>query len=135
MKKILTILVVIAIATSCFASTGALQSASSSSEEIPAYTWIALGVAIVIAVVYLGWSAANPPQPPCRAWMDEIREKYGDPEEVERYDSGDYHSVTWRFWSQGISYTFTWGDCVRNALGNRCCDVSKHTFEPIEIEK
>lgn len=61
----------------------------------------------------------------CDDEMDDVRAERGAPEEVNTYDSGDYHSVDWWYWSQGINYTFTWGENVHN------CDVSTYTFDPI----
>jgi hypothetical protein len=45
---------------------------------------------------------------------------------VNKYDSGDYHSWTYWYWCDGISYTFTWSkhDCDS-------CEVSTYTFSPI----
>ncbi len=35
------------------------------------------------------------------------RNKYGDPEEVNKYDSEDYHVVDWWWWSQGFMVSFS----------------------------
>ena len=64
----------------------------------------------------------------CDGEMDEIRQKEGTPEEVNRYDSEDYHSVSWWYWSKGIEYTFVWGEIIDG------CEVSTYTFPPIEAQ-
>ena|SRR3989304_6474837 len=37
---------------------------------------------------------------------DKIREQYGTPEEIQKYDAEDYHTETWWYWCKGISFTF-----------------------------
>ena len=61
----------------------------------------------------------------CDSQMEEVRQSRGNPEEVFTYDSSDYHSVDWWYWSQGICYTFTWGSIVGD------CEISTYTFTPI----
>ncbi len=62
----------------------------------------------------------------CESDMEEIRDLWGSPTEVNRYDSEGYHSETWWYWSRGKSFTFTWGSDVSKA-----CDMSTFTFTPI----
>lgn len=62
----------------------------------------------------------------CSREMDDTRDKYGEPEEINSYDASDYHSVDWWYWSQGVEFTFAWGEIVDG------CEVSKYTFTPIE---
>ncbi len=62
----------------------------------------------------------------CESEKDDTRERWGLPEEVDRYDSDNYHSETWWYWSRGQSFTFTWGGNVRGG-----CDDSTYTFTPI----
>lgn len=62
----------------------------------------------------------------CDKAKEEIRNDLGTPEEVNSYNSDDYHSETYWYWSKGISYTFTWGSVV-----DGCCQVSTYTFAPI----
>lgn len=61
----------------------------------------------------------------CNDQKDDTRERYGSPEEVETYDSGNYHSHTWWYWSIGFSRNFTWTD------DSGSCEVSDYTFSPI----
>lgn len=61
----------------------------------------------------------------CDDEMKDARRKYGDPEEIERYDSADYHSVDYWWWSEGYEMTFTWGENVDG------CEVSTYSFDPI----
>lgn len=65
----------------------------------------------------------------CNKEMDKIRAQHGPPEEVNTYDSSDYHSVDWWYWSKGINYTFTWGSLIEEG-----CDVSRYTFDPITMD-
>lgn len=63
----------------------------------------------------------------CSDEMDEIRSKYGEPEEVSTYSSSGYKSESWWYWSKGVNYDFTWGSDVEG-----CCDKSQYTFDPIK---
>lgn len=65
----------------------------------------------------------------CDNEMEDIRNQYGKPEEVESYSSSEYQSETWWYWSKGISYTFTWGSSVKGH-----CELSKYTFTPIPLD-
>jgi hypothetical protein len=59
----------------------------------------------------------------CKNEMDEVRKKYGEPEEKYKYKSDEYRSETWYYHSEGRSYTFSWG-------GSECdCDKSIFTQE------
>jgi hypothetical protein len=69
--------------------------------------------------------SARPVPHSCWEAMQEERTDIGPQEEVDRYDSSDYHSHTWWYWSRGWSLTFTWGSF---AYG---CDISTYSFEPI----
>jgi len=60
----------------------------------------------------------------CDKEMDKIRSQYGEPEEVNSYDSGGYHSVSWWYWSKGKEFTFTWSK-------DKACERSTYTFSPI----
>jgi hypothetical protein len=61
----------------------------------------------------------------CDDQRDDLVKQMGNPEEVKRYDSGDYHSWTYWYWTRGFSRTFTWG----GAAGE--CSTSDYTFSPI----
>jgi hypothetical protein len=65
----------------------------------------------------------------CDDEMEDIRSDLGEPEEKARYDSQGYHTETWWYWTKGISYTFTWGNDIRD-----CCEVSTFQFEPVTSE-
>jgi len=60
----------------------------------------------------------------CDDEMDDVIHKYGDVAEVDKYEDGDYHSVTYWYWCQGVSFTFTWSSDIS-------CEKSKYTFSPI----
>jgi len=82
-------------------------------------------VIIVLALsVVMFFASCEIFQPNCDSQMENVRSSRGDPEEVNRYDSSDYHSVDWWYWSQGICYTFTWGSLVGS------CEISTYTFDP-----
>lgn len=61
----------------------------------------------------------------CDKEMAKVKAQRGEPEEVNRYDTSDYHSVDWWYWSKGICYTFKWGSTTDG------CEVSTYTFTPI----
>ena len=61
----------------------------------------------------------------CDDEIAKLIKKRGQPEEIERFDSGNYHSHTYWYWCSGYSKTFTWG----GAAG--CCETSTYTFSPI----
>lgn len=65
----------------------------------------------------------------CDDDMETKRNEWGSPEETESYSESGYNSVTWWYWSRGISFTFKWGDIIEG-----CCDVSTYTFEPISTD-
>ena len=61
----------------------------------------------------------------CQDEIDMTVANRGDPEEIEKFDSGNYHSWTFWYWSQGYSITFTFSD-------DSCdCETSTYTFSPI----
>ena len=62
----------------------------------------------------------------CDAEMDNWVENHGNAEEINKYDSEDYHSWTFWYWCEGFSITFTWGKYV-----DGCCEISTYTFSPI----
>jgi len=62
----------------------------------------------------------------CDDEMDDYYAAYGPPEEIIRYDSDNYHSHDWWYWSRGFCVTFTW---------NGCCEVSTYSFTPMYNEE
>lgn len=62
----------------------------------------------------------------CNKEMDALIAGRGSPEEINKYDSGDYHSWTFWYWCGGFSKTFTWGGSI--GCG---CEESTYTFSPI----
>jgi len=61
----------------------------------------------------------------CNKQIKSLTDQRGSPEEVQKYDSGDYHSHSYWYWSKGFSRTFTWGDVVEG------CEISDYSFTPI----
>ena len=59
----------------------------------------------------------------CNEEMNNLVASRGNPEEINKYDSGNYHSWTFWYWCSGFSMTFTWDDCS--------CETSTYTFSPI----
>ena len=62
----------------------------------------------------------------CQKDMADMTAKYGTPDEIERYDSEDYHSHTYWYWCSGFSIVFTWGESV-----NEGCVQDRNTFDPV----
>jgi len=59
---------------------------------------------------------------------DDVRKKYGPPEEVSTYTSGNYATETWWYWCQGISFTFK---RESGCGGYSWYKHSTYTFSPI----
>ncbi len=62
----------------------------------------------------------------CGHQMDDFRDQYGEPQEVERFESGSFHRHTWWYWRLGLARTFTWD----GAIGS--CEMTDQTFAPSE---
>jgi hypothetical protein len=62
----------------------------------------------------------------CQNDMDNVTAEYGTPEEIEQYDSENYHSHTYWYWCSGFAIVFTWGESV-----NEGCCQDKNTFVPV----
>ena len=60
----------------------------------------------------------------CDDEREDLVKSAGNPEELDRYDNGDYHSWTYWYWSSGFARTFTWGGPVNG------CEISDYTFSP-----
>ena len=59
---------------------------------------------------------------------DEMRDRErisGEAEEINRYDSDDYHSRTYWYYCDGFAETFTWRENVNG------CETHTNDFEPI----
>ena len=61
----------------------------------------------------------------CNDEIEDLKADRGEAEEIEKYDSGDYHTWTFWYWSEGFSMTFTWGTNIHG------CKTSQNTFTPI----
>lgn len=84
-------------------------------------------IILIILIFFVLFWACKPSN--CDKEMDKKRSEYGEPEEIETYTQSDYNSVTWWYWSKGISFTFKWG-----ALIEQGCEVSTYTFSPIPTD-
>lgn len=62
----------------------------------------------------------------CAEQMDDLRDLYGEPQEVDRFESGNYHRDTWWYFRIGFARTFTWD----GAPGS--CEMTDQTFPPGE---
>ena len=60
----------------------------------------------------------------CDELQNDVRGRYGAPEEVNTYSSDGYNTVDWWYWSKGIEFTFTKAD-------KEDCKQSQYTFTPI----
>lgn len=87
---------------------------------------------ILIAILLLGcgtddtetgYSIEN-----CNTQIDQMLAREGSSEDVNTYDSPDYHSHDFWYWCKGTQHSFTWGNNVDG------CEVSKHTFSPVCAE-
>ena len=79
---------------------------------------------MVLALMLVGLTTGCGKQD-CVDQMQDTKAKYGAAEEINRYNSKDYHNEDWWYWSRGFEYSFTWGENIKG------CDVSKYTFSPI----
>lgn len=61
----------------------------------------------------------------CDKAMENVRNRMGEPDDIDTYSSADYNEVTYWYWSLGIAYIFKWGSSVDG------CDESTYTFSPI----
>jgi hypothetical protein len=85
-----------------------------------------LSIALLAASFTLGGcSKEDRGEASCNKQINSLVNNSGAAEEINRYDSGDYHSHTYWYWSRGFSRTFTWGENVVN------CEISDYTFSPI----
>ena len=62
----------------------------------------------------------------CGEQMNDFRAEHGDPQEVERRESGSYMQHTWWYWRLGLARTFTWDGSPRS------CEITDRTFPPSE---
>lgn len=60
----------------------------------------------------------------CDDEIDDLVKSRGNPEEVTKYDSGDYHSRKYWYWTKGFEKSFTWSNSIS-------CETSTYTFTPI----
>lgn len=90
---------------------------------------VALVLIVTISVIFAACSKKEREKlfgiADCEEEMDSCIASHGNPEEINKYDTGDYHSWTFWYWCKGFSRTFTWGRIVDN------CETSTYTFSPI----
>ena len=61
----------------------------------------------------------------CSDEMSDRERISGDPDEINRYDSDEYHSRTYWYYCDGFAETFTWTENVNG------CEMHTNDFEPI----
>lgn len=61
----------------------------------------------------------------CDGEIGALKASHGNADEIDKYDSAEYHCWTFWYWSDGFSMTFTWGTNVDG------CKKRKDTFSPI----
>jgi len=85
-------------------------------------------IKIIICILFLLLAGCEKEDdsPSCQGAIDALIDERGHPEEVNKYDDGDYHSWTYWYYTKGYSETFTWG----GAAGD--CSSSTYTFSPIK---
>lgn len=62
----------------------------------------------------------------CDREIDDFIDDHGEPEEIVKYDSDDYHYRTLWYWCEGYSKKFEWGYDV-----DGCCEEGTYHFEPV----
>ncbi|MEA1920908.1 MAG: hypothetical protein U9N52_13790 [Campylobacterota bacterium] len=67
----------------------------------------------------------NTPKHDCTDAMNALIAEKGQPEEINTYDSGNYHSHDYWYWSKGYQKGFNWGEFFDG------CETNVYTFEPI----
>ena len=76
---------------------------------------------------FMGVTSSSAP-----ATFDEVSQpyldQYGQPEDVYKYDSGDYHTVDWWWWSQGFMVGFA--NTPYDGIDGWAVD-NTYTFPPI----
>jgi hypothetical protein len=80
-------------------------------------------LAVVLCLALAGWNCGLSN---CDNEKEDIRSQWGPPEEINAYDTSDYHSEEWWYWTKGFEYTFKWGKNVE-----RGCETSRYSFTPI----
>ncbi len=61
----------------------------------------------------------------CSHEIGSLVNERGEAEEINAYDSDNYHSHSYWYWSQGYEKSFKWGEYSDG------CETSEYTFEPI----
>ena len=85
-----------------------------------------LGLATAVLGLTLVSCGSDPFDNDCDDERAQLVRDVGQPEEIARYDSDDYHSWTYWYWRRGYSKTFVWG---RNV--SKDCEMSEYRFSPI----
>jgi hypothetical protein len=65
----------------------------------------------------------------CESEMEKLRANLGEPEEITTTSSPRLESEDWYYYSQGVSYTFTWGESIGG------CEITVRTFTPSQNQQ
>jgi hypothetical protein len=87
------------------------------------FFWVGL-VCLMLALTGWNCNISN-----CDDEKKDVRSQWGPPEEINTYDTSDYHSEDWWYWTKGFEYTFKWGRHVEHA-----CETSRYNFTPIPAD-
>ncbi len=79
---------------------------------------------VSLSFIY-GCSAEDVGAGNCEGQISNLINQMGQPKEINKYDSSNYHSHTYWYWCRGFARDFTWGDNVYN------CEVNDYAFSPI----
>lgn len=82
-------------------------------------------ILVLISVISLAGCLEDDSSSNCDSQISDLKADWGQPEEINRYDSGDYHSHNYWYWCKGYQRSFTWGEYTDG------CEVSEYTFSPI----
>ena len=77
-----------------------------------------------ISIIYFLTACSIFREKTCESEMENIRTSLGEPEEITTTSSPRLESEDWYYYSQGVSYSFTWGESIGG------CEITIRTFTP-----
>jgi len=80
-----------------------------------------LHIGLTISILSIGCADL-----PCDIEIAEIQNERGPAPEINRYDDGDFHSVEYWYWQDGLEITFSWNDSCED------CAITEFPFSPVE---
>ena len=85
---------------------------------------------LLVALLFVScdWGIIEEPYITFKSVSQEYRDRYGSPEDIYTYDSGDYHTIDWWWWSKGFMVGFE--DSPYNGVYGWSVE-STYSFPPI----